>query len=68
MDQPAFDTAAVFDEDYLYFYAELLSEARSDTEADLLWRLLDLESGMQVLDPACGHYGSAIGWPSGAAA
>jgi SAM-dependent methyltransferase len=33
----------------------VLPEARSDREADLAWRLLRLEPGMEVLDLACGH-------------
>jgi cyclopropane fatty-acyl-phospholipid synthase-like methyltransferase len=49
-----FDTDDVFDADYLYFYAERLDE-RADEEADLIWRLLGLEPGMEVLDLACGH-------------
>ncbi|MGZ4619475.1 MAG: class I SAM-dependent methyltransferase [Frankiaceae bacterium] len=55
MDEPAFDAEALFDEDYLYFYEELLSDAKSDAETELIWRLLQLEPGMQVLDLACGH-------------
>jgi SAM-dependent methyltransferase len=55
MDEPAFDAEALFDEDYLYFYEELLSDARSDAETDLIWRLLELQPGMHVLDLACGH-------------
>lgn len=55
MDQPAFDAEALFDEDYLYFYKVLLSDTHSDAEAELIWRLLDLQPGMQVLDLACGH-------------
>ena len=45
----------LFDEDYLYFYAELLGDEQSDVEAELVWRLLELEPGMEVLDLACGH-------------
>lgn len=55
MDQPAFDTEGLFDEDYLYFYEVMLSDERSDAEAGLLWSLLELEPGMEVLDLACGH-------------
>jgi len=55
MEEAAFDAEALFDEDYLYFYEELLSDARSDAETELIWRLLGLEPGMQVLDLACGH-------------
>jgi SAM-dependent methyltransferase len=52
--EAAFDVAGIFDEDYLYFYAGAL-DGRADAEADLIWRLLDVEPGMTVLDLACGH-------------
>ncbi|HEV8167199.1 MAG TPA: class I SAM-dependent methyltransferase [Actinomycetota bacterium] len=55
MDQPDIDARELFDEDYLYFYAEALGDERSDAETELLWRLLELEPGMEVLDLACGH-------------
>lgn len=45
----------VFDEDYLYFYETFLTAELSEGQADLLWRLLELEPGMEVLDLACGH-------------
>lgn len=45
----------VFDEDYLYFYETFLTDELSDRQADLLWRLLELAPGMDVLDLACGH-------------
>ena len=54
MSEPPFDFQATFDEDYLYFYEGFLNE-RSDVEAELIWRLLELEPGMEVLDLACGH-------------
>jgi cyclopropane fatty-acyl-phospholipid synthase-like methyltransferase len=44
----------IFDQDYLYFYAEVLSDARSDADADLVARLLELEPGIRVLDVPCG--------------
>jgi SAM-dependent methyltransferase len=52
--EPIFEFSEVFDADYLYFYAPHL-EAVSDAQAETIWRLLDLEPGMQVLDLACGH-------------
>jgi SAM-dependent methyltransferase len=55
MDDPGFDAQGLFDEDYLYFYADALGDERSDAETELLWRLLELEPGMEVLDLACGH-------------
>jgi SAM-dependent methyltransferase len=64
-----FDAAAMYDEDYLYFFAASagLSEiavhgpvvpgadSPAEAVADLTWRLLDLRPGMSVLDLACGH-------------
>jgi SAM-dependent methyltransferase len=48
------DVDRLFGEDYLYFYDESL-QARTADEADVIWRLLDLEPGMELLDLACGH-------------
>lgn len=50
-----FDFAGVFDEDYLYFYLPSLTDERSDAQAELIARLLDLKPGMNVLDVPCGH-------------
>ena len=44
-----------FDEDYLYFYEELLTPERTAGEVDLVWKLLELEPGLELLDLACGH-------------
>jgi ubiquinone/menaquinone biosynthesis C-methylase UbiE len=52
--EPVFEFSEVFDAGYLYFYSPHL-EAVSDAQAETIWRLLDLEPGMQVLDLACGH-------------
>jgi hypothetical protein len=41
-----FEFSEVFNEDYLYFYGPQL-EAVSDAEAETIWRLLDLEPGME---------------------
>ena len=54
MTGPVFEFSEVFNEDYLYFYGPQL-EAVSDAQAETIWRLLDLEPGMEVLDLACGH-------------
>ena len=54
MTEPAFDVEGMFGEDYLYFYAEPL-DARAAAEAELIWQLLEMEPGMEVLDLACGH-------------
>jgi SAM-dependent methyltransferase len=50
----SFEIDPVFDDDYLYFFGESLEE-RADEEAALIWRLLELQPGMEVLDLACGH-------------
>jgi SAM-dependent methyltransferase len=49
-----FDFEGMFDEDYLRYFAGDLDE-RAEAESDLIWRLLELEPGMEVLDLACGH-------------
>jgi SAM-dependent methyltransferase len=64
-----FDAAAMYDEDYLYFFAaprgvsEFAAhgpavpgvDAASEAVAELIWRLLGLRPDMTVLDLACGH-------------
>ncbi len=54
MSEPVFEVDQVFDDDYLYFYGPLLAQT-SDTDTELIWRLLELERGSKVLDLACGH-------------
>ena len=48
MTGPVFEFSEVFDEDYLYFYG-LQLEAVSDAQTETVWRLLELEPGMEVL-------------------
>ena len=50
-----FDTDSVFDDDYLYFYEQLLSDQRSQAETDLICSLGPVKRGDRVLDLACGH-------------
>ena len=63
-----FDATAMYDEDYLHFFASSAAGGgpthgpvvgtaydSAAATADLVWRLLDLEPGMTVLDLACGH-------------
>jgi SAM-dependent methyltransferase len=53
--KPTFDREAAFDDDYLYFYAELLTPERTAADVELVWKLLELEPGLELLDLACGH-------------
>lgn len=56
MSDSQFDMEAVFDaNDYLYFYGPALTPERTEREIDLIWRLLDMQPEMTVLDLACGH-------------
>lgn len=55
MDGSRFEREDVFDDDYLYFYSQFLTPERSVGEAGVIWRLLGLAQGMEVLDLACGH-------------
>ena len=64
-----FDAAAMYDEDYLHFFAapddrsEFAShgpvvpgtDVPGEDAAELAWRLAELRPGMSVLDLACGH-------------
>jgi SAM-dependent methyltransferase len=64
-----FDAAAMYDEDYLSFFAAPGDRSEfavhgpvipgtgfpGAAAAELAWRLLDLRPGMRVLDLACGH-------------
>ena len=45
----------LFDDDYLYFYADVLGAQRSDADAALISDLLSLRPGMRVLDAPCGE-------------
>jgi cyclopropane fatty-acyl-phospholipid synthase-like methyltransferase len=63
-----FDAAAMYDEDYLHFFAappgrsEFAAhgpvvpgtDSSAEAAAELAWRLLDLQPGMSVLDLGCG--------------
>lgn len=67
MTNDLFDASAMYDDDYLHFFASAGAGAspthgalvgtayRDGSAADLVWRLLDLAPGMSVLDLACGH-------------
>ena len=46
----------IFGEDYLYFYdGTFLTTERDEREAELVWNVLGLQPGEEVLDLACGH-------------
>jgi SAM-dependent methyltransferase len=45
----------LFDEDYLHFYATVLTDEATDVETAVVWNLLSLPTGAEVLDLACGH-------------
>jgi SAM-dependent methyltransferase len=47
--------ADAFGEDYLYFYKSLLNDELSDSQTELLWNILELSPGDEVLDVPCGH-------------
>lgn len=49
------DREALFNDDYLHFYGRILDDTKTDAEAELVWDLLSLKSGEEVLDLACGH-------------
>lgn len=55
MDARKFETERLFNADYLHLMEGPLSDERSDADVAFIWRLLDLEPGLEVLDLACGH-------------
>ena len=50
-----FELEATFGDDYLYFYAESIDDAHSDTDTSEILRVLDLPKGSRILDAPCGH-------------
>jgi SAM-dependent methyltransferase len=55
MSTSGFDFEGLFDQDYLYFYGPQMAPERTEAEVNLIWQLLDLKPGKQLLDLACGH-------------
>src|SRR5579884_120664 len=56
MSDSRFDVEEVFDaSDYRYFYDLSLTAERTAREVELIWKILELQPGMEVLDLACGY-------------
>jgi SAM-dependent methyltransferase len=53
MEASRFDVDLIFGDDYLYFY-DFLDE-RSERDVEVIWRVLGLEPGTELLDAPCGH-------------
>src|ERR1041384_4717301 len=49
------DFEGVFNEDYLYFYEDILGPERTREDVEKIVDLLELEPGAEVLDCPCGH-------------
>src|SRR2546425_2702214 len=45
----------LFNQDYLHFSAQRLTEQASDADVETIWRVLGPLEGAEVLDVACGH-------------
>lgn len=50
-----FDFEDLFGDDYLYFYAEQLTDEHNDADTQVIIDALELEPGTSVLDAPCGH-------------
>jgi 2-polyprenyl-3-methyl-5-hydroxy-6-metoxy-1,4-benzoquinol methylase len=50
-----FDFEGVFNEDYLYFYEDILTAERTQEDVETIVELLELEPGSEILDCPCGH-------------
>jgi 2-polyprenyl-3-methyl-5-hydroxy-6-metoxy-1,4-benzoquinol methylase len=50
-----FDFEGVFNEDYLYFYEQILTAERTEDDVARIVELLDLQPGAEILDCPCGH-------------
>jgi len=56
MSSDNFDFESVFEpDDYLYFYADILTPERTKKEVEFLMRELKLQPPMSILDLACGY-------------
>ncbi|MGE0432329.1 MAG: class I SAM-dependent methyltransferase [Planctomycetota bacterium] len=54
-DPRLFDDAALFDDDYLWFYDTVITPERTAVEVALIQQLTGATAGTAVLDLACGH-------------
>ena len=50
-----FDFEGVFDEDYLYFYEDILAPSARREDVEKIVELLELPAGAAILDCPCGH-------------
>lgn len=50
-----FDFEATFGDDYLYFYADVLSDEHNDADTEVIVNALGLTGRETVLDAPCGH-------------
>jgi SAM-dependent methyltransferase len=50
-----FDFEGVFNEDYLYFYEQILTPEQTEQDVERIVELLDLPPGAEILDCPCGH-------------
>jgi 2-polyprenyl-3-methyl-5-hydroxy-6-metoxy-1,4-benzoquinol methylase len=54
-DDPVFEFDDLFDENYLYFYEDILTAERNAADVDTVWKLLMLQPGQSALELGCGH-------------
>jgi 2-polyprenyl-3-methyl-5-hydroxy-6-metoxy-1,4-benzoquinol methylase len=50
-----FDFDGVFNDDYLYFYEDILTPERTAEDVEKIVELLELAPGAEILDCPCGH-------------
>ena len=50
-----FDFEGVFNEDYLYFYEDILTADKTREDVETIVEVLELSSGAEILDCPCGH-------------
>lgn len=55
MPKAEFDVSATFNDDYLWFYEQSLTDERNEREAKKIVDILGLEDKASILDAPCGH-------------